>query len=398
MTHNNGLPPFSRRSFLGLSAAASAALACRFVTEPMLAQVAVERGAYPEGAVRINSNENPLGPCPAARSAVAAVLPNGGRYEFHLTDDLVQTFAQQQGLKKEYVLPLEGSTPALNFAVGAFTSPKACYVTAEPGYDAVAHVAQAVGARIVGVPLTKTWSHDVRAMLAAGPDAGVFYVCTPNNPTGTLTSHDDIEYLLEHKPKRSIVLVDEAYIHFCDVPSAIDLVKADKDVIVLRTFSKIYGMAGLRCGFAIARPDLLKKITTYGGWNPMPITACAAATASLSQDNLVQERKAINATVRQSTFAWLDRNGYQYTPSVSNCFMLKAGKPAPDVIAAMAHQKVFIGRPWPSMPEWVRITVGTQSEMEQFQVAFQNVMKGTAVGRFHDEHLQRNLDGVMLPA
>jgi len=395
MAHNNGLPPFSRRSFLQVS---SAALACHFLTEQVLAQVAIERAEYPKGAVRINSNENPLGPCAAARDAITAGLPNSGRYEFHLTEKLVKTFAEQQGLKADYLVPLAGSTPALNYIVGAFTSPKASYVTAEPGYDAVAHVAQTVGARVVGVPLTKTWSHDVRAMLAAAPDAGVFYICTPNNPTGTLTSHDDIEYLLEHKPKGSLVLVDEAYIHFCDAPSAIDLVKADKDVVVLRTFSKIYGMAGLRCGFAIARPDLLKKITTYGGWNPMPVTACAAATASLNQTNLVQERKAINTAVRQSTFAWLDRNGYEYSPSVSNCFMLNARKPARNVIAAMAHQNVFIGRPWPSMPDWVRITVGTQSEMEQFQTAFQNVITGKAVGRLHDPLLDRNLDGIVLPA
>lgn len=395
MSQNHSLPPFSRRSFLEISAAA---LACQFLTEPLLAQVAIERGEYPKGAIRINSNENPLGPCTAAREAVAAVMPNSGRYEFHLTEQLVKTFAEQQGLKKDYLVPLAGSTPALNFIVGAFTGPKASYVTAEPGYDAVAHVAQAVGARVVGVPLTKTWSHDVRAMLAAAPDAGVFYVCSPNNPTGTLTSHDDIEYLVEHKPKDSLVLVDEAYIHFCDAPSAIDLVKADKDIIVLRTFSKIYGMAGLRCGFAIGRPDLLKKMTTYGGWNPMPITACAAATASLNQANLVSERKGINTAVRQSTFAWLDRNGYEYTPSVANCFMLNARKPARDVIAAMAHQNVFIGRPWPSMPDWVRITVGTQTEMEQFQTAFQNVMTGKAVGRLHDPLLDRNLDGVVLPA
>ena len=115
------------------------------------------------------------------------------------------------------------------------------------------------GARVVKVPLTKTYAHDVRAMLAAAPDAGVFYICTPNNPTGTLTSHADVEYLLANKPKNSIVLVDEAYIHFCDAPSAIDLVKAGKDIIVLRTFSKLYGMAGLRCGFAIARPDLMAE-------------------------------------------------------------------------------------------------------------------------------------------
>ena len=123
------------------------------------------------------------------------------------------------------------------------------------------HAAGIAGARVVKVPLTSNYSHDVRAMLAQAPDAGLFYICTPNNPTGTLTSHSDIEYLVEHKPQGSVVMVDEAYIHFADgTTSAIDLVKAGKDVIVLRTFSKIYGMAGLRCGFSIARPDLQKKI------------------------------------------------------------------------------------------------------------------------------------------
>jgi histidinol-phosphate aminotransferase len=382
MSYANHQPPFSRRSFLGLSAAASAALACHILTEPMLAQVAMGRTDYPKGAILINANENPLGPCTAARQAIASVTPGSGRYLFNLTEELVGTLAQQQGLKTDYVAAFAGSSPALNYIVAAFTSPKASYVAAEPGYDAVAHVAETVGTRVVGVPLTKAWSHDVKAMLAAAPDAGVFYVCNPNNPTGTLTSHDDIEYLLEHKPHGSIVLVDEAYIHFCDTPSALDLVKADKDIIVLRTFSKLYGMAGLRCGFAVARPDLLKKIATYGGWNPMPVTACAAAIASLNEANLVQERRRTNTAVRQSTFAWLDRNGYEYSPSVSNCFMVNAGKPASDVIAAMAHQNVFIGRPWPSMPNWVRITVGMQSEMEQFQVAFQKVMKGAIAREF----------------
>ena len=390
-THKN-LPPFSRRSFLQAS---SAAVAFHMLSEPLLAQVARGQVAFPEGAVRINANENPLGPCQAAREAVIAITPQSGRYHFNLTEELVKTFAEQQGLKPENILAFPGSTPPLYYAVAAFTSPTASFVIAEPGYEAGAGAAKAVGARVVNIPLTKTWAHDVKAMLAAAPDAGLFYVCSPNNPTGTLTSHEDIEYLVEHKPKGSVVMVDEAYIHFSDAPTCIDMVKAGKDVVVLRTFSKLYGMAGLRCGFAIGRPDLLKKIGLYGGLDPMPVTANAAATASLKQPSLVAERKAANTKVREATFAWLDKNGYQHSPSVSNCFMLKAGKPAKEVIGAMAHQNVFIGRPWPSMPDWVRITVGTQAEMEQFQVAFQKVMKGEVVGRVYDPAVERDLDGVV---
>ena len=233
------------------------------------------------------------------------------------------------------------------------------------------------GARIVKVALTKSYAHDVKAMIAAGPDAGLFYVCSPNNPTGTLTSLSDIEYLADNKPKGSVVLVDEAYIHFAGVASAVALVKAGKDVIVLRTFSKIYGMAGLRCGFAIGRPELLEPITNHCGFNFMPVPAVAAATASLKDTELVAERRRINATIRQETFDWLDRNHYSYIPSESNCFLLDTKRPGKETIKAMAQQNVFVGRVWPLLPTHVRITVGTREEMAHFQQAFQKVMTGT---------------------
>ncbi len=266
------------------------------------------------------------------------------------------------------------------FTVRAFCSPTASYVTADPGFEAGLFASERAKARVVKVPLTKTYAHDVKAMIAAAPDAGVFYVCNPNNPTGTLTSHSDIEYLLDNKPKNSVVLVDEAYIHFSDAPSSIDFVKAGKDVIVLRTFSKLYGMAGLRCGFAIARPDLLEKIHNYGGYNFMPVTAVAAASASLSDPKLLSERKRINAQVRSATFQWLDSNGYSYIPSQANFFLLDTKHPAKEVIAAMAQQNVIIGRVWPAMPSYSRVTIGTSDEMLLFQAALQKTMKGSVTG------------------
>jgi histidinol-phosphate aminotransferase len=386
----------SRRSFLQLSTAASSALAFRIVTEPMLA-FAQQLPHAPAGGVRINANENPLGPCAAARSAVAAIIPEAGRYQFGAMEAFVKLYAQSVGVREDQVRIFAGSSEPLHYTVMAFTSPKASYVTADPGYEAGMFAAEGARARVVKVPLTKTYAHDVRAMIAAAPDPGVFYICTPNNPTGTLTSLSDIEYLLENKPKSSIVLVDEAYIHFCDAPSAIDLVKQGKDVIVLRTFSKLYGMAGLRCGFAIGRPDLMQKIETYGGGNPMPVTAVAAASASLKDAQLVPDRRRINAEIRDETFQWLDRNGYSYIPSVSNCFMLDTRRPAKEVIAAMGQQNVFIGRIWPVMPTYARITVGTREEMNQFQVAFQRVMKGAVtVGKLQPD--PRTIDGFILPS
>jgi histidinol-phosphate aminotransferase len=365
---------FSRRSFLQASAAATVAFP--FLTESMLAAAAAHRPYSSEG-IFIDSNENPLGPSQAAREAITAIIPQGGRYSDNLTDELIHTFAKAEGLNPDYVHVFPGSTPGLHHGVVAFTSSEKSCVTADPGYEAPMFAAEFAKARLIKIPLTKTYAHDVRAMIAAAPDAGLFYICTPNNPTGTLTPHADIEYLLENKPKDSVVMVDEAYIHFCDAPSTIDLVKADKDVILLRTFSKIYGMAGLRCGFAVARPDLLKKVADAAGWNFMPITAVVGASASLKDAALVPDRKRINTTVRQETFAWLDRNGYKYTPSEANFFLLDTKRPGREVIDAMAQQKVFIGRIWPVMPTCVRITVGTQEEMAEFQTAFQKVMRST---------------------
>jgi histidinol-phosphate aminotransferase len=398
MEHEGHFPPFSRRSFLHLSTAASAALTLRVVTEPMLAWAAHKPA--PKNAVLINSNENPLGPSEAARAAASAIVAEGGRYQWDLTDRLVESFAEMHGLKPDYVHAFAGSSEPLHYTVMAYTSPTKSYVTADPGYEAGLYTSKLSGARVVKVLLTKTHAHDVKAMLAAAPDAGVFYICTPNNPTGTLTSHSDIEYLLEKKPKDSIVLVDETYIHFSEARSAIDLVRADKDLIVLRTFSKLYGMAGLRCGFAIGRPELLAKMHDSGGWNSMPTTAVVAAAASLKDPQLVPERKRINAEIREQTFQWLDGNGYSYIPSQSNCFLLDTKRPGKDVIDAMARQNVVIGRIWPVMPTWVRITVGTRPEMEQFQTAFKRVMDGTAVGNLQKprKRARQFLDGIAYPS
>ena len=350
-------------------------------------------------AVLINANENPLGPCAAAREAITAIIPRGGRYQLELADELIETVARMEGVKPEYIHIFSGSSEPLHFVVLAYTSPTKSYVTADPGYEAGMRAAKNSGARIVKVGLTQSHAHDVKAMLTAAPDAGVFYICNPNNPTGTTTSHADIESLLDTKPKGSILLVDEAYIHFSDATSALDLVKADKDLIVLRTFSKVFGMAGLRCGMALGRPDLLSKIRDLGGWNAQPVTALAAALASLRDANLVPERKRINAKIGGETFDWLDRNGYSYMPSQTNCFMLDTKRTAKNVIDAMAAQNVLIGRAWPVLPTWVRVTVGTGPEMEQFQAAFKRVMDGTAVSRVIRPRRSsgEHLDGLRLP-
>jgi len=223
------MPRFSRRSFLHLSAAASAAATFRTWTEPALAAAARRRHEPHPGATVIDSNENPLGPSQSARDAMASIIPQGGRYSDNLTDELVQTFAQMEGLNPEFVTATVGSTPPLALSVMAFCNAQKSYVTGDPGFELGMMTAESNGARVVKVPLTKTHAHDIKAMLAAAPDGGIFYICNPNNPTGTLTPRADIEYLLANKPNGSVVVVDEAYIHFTEAaPSALDLVKGAK--------------------------------------------------------------------------------------------------------------------------------------------------------------------------
>jgi histidinol-phosphate aminotransferase len=331
----------------------------------------------PADAILINANENPLGPCAQACFAIADLGAKGGRYEFGLTQELVKTFAEIEGLKPEYVRAYAGSSEPLHYGVLAFTSPEKSLVMGDPAYEAPMRAASFSKARLFKVPLTKNYAHDVKAMVGADRNAGILYICNPNNPTGTITSREDIEYALANKPKGSILLIDEAYIHFSEAKPCLDLVAADKDVVVLRTFSKIYGMAGLRCGFAIGRPDLLAKLEPYG-WNSMPITAVVAANYSLKSKGMVAERKKINADVRNDVFSWLATNRYSFVPSESNCFMVDVKQPGKQFIEVMESKRVYIGRVWPAWPTHVRVTVGTAPEMEAFKKAFREAMETPA--------------------
>ncbi len=380
-----------RRSFL--RAAAFAAAAGPILTEADMARAA-QAGAVPQGmalhgqgpdipppdAVLINANENPLGPSKAAIEAISKIAPLGGRYDrIGETEMLAMTFAEQHGLKKGYVEIYAGSGEALHFTVLAFTSPTRSFVTADPSYEAGMWASMTSGAKIVKVPLTPGFAHDMKAMVAADPNAGLIYVCNPNNPTGTLTSKADIVWALDNKPKGAILLVDEAYIHLSDAEDVMDMVAADKDLIVLRTFSKIYGMAGIRAGVAAGRPDLLAKLKPFGQ-NPMPITSSAAARASLLDPELIPIRKKLIGDTRRDTLAWLKANNYKLIgESQSNCFMIDTGLPGKTVMAAMKAHKVYIGRTWPIWPNAVRISVGTPADMAAFKTAFKTVMDSKAM-------------------
>jgi histidinol-phosphate aminotransferase len=364
---------FSRRSFGRIAALLAAGAVLPFYNEGALAQVAAPAPAAADGIVKIDANENPMGPCAEALAAAGAMVRQGGRYMMGEAGAFVAALAKAEGLGADHVRAFAGSSPPLHQAVLAFASPTRPFVAAEPGYEAGSAAAAFVGAKVLRVPLTKTFSHDVKAMAAASPDAGVIYVCNPNNPTGTVTPREEIEWLLEHKPRGSVVLLDEAYIHFCQERPCTDLVGQGKDLIVLRTFSKIYGMAGLRAGAALGRPDLLEKLTRFSA-GMLPSTGMAAATASLGVAGLIEERRGVVARIREDCLAFLKGRGFTCVPSVSNKFMVDVRKPGGQVAAAMRGENVYIGRVWSSWPTFVRVTVGTEGEMERFKAAFVKVM------------------------
>ncbi len=363
---------FSRRNFGRLATMLAAGSTLPFYNEPALAQLSMVKG-MPADAVKINANENPLGPCPEALEAIHRVAANGGRYLYEETFSMQETMAEVEGLKPSYVQAYAGSSAPLHQAVLAFTSPSKPFVTADPGYEAGEKAAQFVGAKVIRVPLAKDYAHDVKAMAAASPDAGLIYVCNPNNPTGTITKKSDIEWLVANKPKGSIVMIDEAYFHIAGITPCSDMVAADKDVILLRTFSKIYGMAGIRAGAALGRPDLIKKVAPYSA-GALPTTGMAAATASLKSKTVVPQRREIIKNIREDVFAFMDKHNFSYVPSVSNKFMVDVKRPGKEVYEAMAKEHVYIGRVWPSWPTFVRVSIGTQAEMDKFKTAFLKVM------------------------
>src|SRR5947209_3113213 len=364
---------FSRRTLGRIAAMMAAGATLPFYNESAMAQLSAIRGPMPPDAVKINANENPLGPCPEALQAIHSVAAQGGRYLYEETFGFQELLAEQEGLKPNYVFPYGGSSAPLHQAVLGFCSPTKPFVTADPGYEAGERAARFIGAKVARVPLTKTYAHDVKAMAEADSNAGLIYVCNPNNPTGTLTPRADIEWLLENKPKGSVLMVDEAYIHIAGAPMCSDLVAKDKDIIILRTFSKIYGMAGLRAGAAFGRPDLLAKVTPWTA-GALAITGMVAATASLKSKTLVPERRKIIGNVREDVLAFLDKNNFKYVPSVSNKFMVDVKRPGNEIIEALRKEKVYIGRVWPSWPTYVRVSVGTADEMNKFKTAFLKVM------------------------
>lgn len=363
----------SRRRFVATATLASIApaLPAWAGQGPATATVAPLAG---DDSVRLDYNESPYGPSPAAVEAMERGARHSGRYEYEQQVRLIELFAAQNQIPADHVAVFSGSRAPLQYALAGYAG-KRSVVTAAPTYDSVAAGAKALDTAVHEVPLDDRHAHDVRGMLAADAEAGVLYLCNPNNPTGTLTPRADIEHLVAHKPAGCLAIIDEAYIHFSDATPCLDLALQHDDVLVLRTFSKLYGMAGARLGLAIGKPDVLKALQRFNGRNFVSLAAALGGIASLQQADLVAERKRINRQVLDGVLKRLRAAGYRCTEAQANCFMIALGRPAAPVIKALEQRAVRVGRVFAAWPDWMRISVGTEQQMRVFEQSFFHVMQ-----------------------
>jgi histidinol-phosphate aminotransferase len=259
-----------------------------------------------------------------------------------------------------------------------FCAPGKALVTGDPTFELAGRTAEWLGAPVKRVPLKPDCTHDVKAMVAADRSPGLYYICTPNNPTGTVTPLADIEWLIANKPEGSVVLIDEAYTHFAGIPTASYLAKTDKDVVVLRTFSKIFGMAGMRMGYVMARPDIIGRLMRYDGGmqsGALPLPSLACATASLTAAGLIAARRKEMQDARGMTFDHLRKRKVRFIDNTeANMFMIDwKTRAAKDMQAAFRTQSVEIGRSWPIWPTVSRVTVGSMDDMTAFCAALDRV-------------------------
>jgi histidinol-phosphate/aromatic aminotransferase/cobyric acid decarboxylase-like protein len=338
------------------------------------------RQPYDPERVVISSNENPMGPSKEGLEALIKVAPLGWRYNPQGENlDFQAELIKSENVKQGYAIAYPGSSIPLANAAPAFCSPTRAWVMGNPGYGAGGP--RYVGNKVVQVKLRADYTHDVEAMIKADPNAGAYYICNPNNPTSTLTPRKDFEYILANKPKDAVLIIDEAYVHFAGEENySTELVRQDKDVIVLRTFSKAYGMAGIRMGATFGRPDLIQKISAYGGSGMLPVTATACAAASMKANpGLMKERMILNKQNRDLALEHIKKVGASYLGNpVGNFFMLSVkGMTGAQVGTAMAAKKIQLAgaNRWPSMPDHIRVTVGTKEEMTKFNAALSQVIQ-----------------------
>ena len=374
----------SRRSFSrSITSSLAAAFAFPALAREFAAPLSPAAPAGdPSSPVLLNYNENPYGPTPRARAALAKCSTIANRYPDDAAKQLKALLAKKHHVTPENIALGCGSTEILKCADAAFLPPQANLVAPEPTFEAVLEYAEIGGSNAIKIPATAEYGQDLQKMAASCTSkTGVVYVCNPNNPTGTFVTRDDMAAFVSAVPPSTLVLVDEAYFEFADAPAygtAIPLVAAHPNVLVARTFSKIYGMAGMRLGYGVGSKPTIELVSRYLVQDNINAAVIAAAMASLEDfEGLASAHDKLMHT-RDWLYAQLKKDGRTAIPSQGNFVMLDVGTDAKPVIAQFAERQILVGRYFPSMPTFMRVTVGTQPEIEAFVVALRQIVPAPA--------------------
>jgi histidinol-phosphate aminotransferase len=299
------------------------------------------------------------------------------RYPDEHADLLVANIAQMHTVSSQNIVLGNGSGEILKLAASAFTGPSKQLVVADPTFEAIVRHARTAKAETTPIPLTTDYQHPLKTMLDQR-NTGLFYICNPNNPTASITPKDEIRSFLAKVPSSSVVLIDEAYHHYVEAPeyeSAIPLVREYGNLIVARTFSKIYGMAGLRCGYCVGNADLLGSMRQQQTWDNVNIMALVAASASLSDKAYAEQGRKRNSDTRKYVFQELEKLNLRPIPSHANFFMVDLGRPVRPISSALRERNVEVGRVFSALPNFMRVTIGTKPQMDGFLAAFREVIR-----------------------
>ncbi len=365
----------TRRSFVAGSFGVAVSTTLNIAARGMSAtNVAPEREP-----LRLNRNESPYGLAPAAAEALrSAVDPRSSRYPIEEPKALVEAIAKRFGVENDNVILGYGSTEILKMATEAFCNSARGALVAEPTFEAVVGYCPFIHARAQKIKLNADHKHDLPKMLRASHGAGMIFFCNPSNPAGTYIGKQETERFIRRLPRGPVLLADEAYAEYVTAPdyeSCVRFVKEGLPVVVSRTFSKIYGMAGLRVGYAIGRKDLIKRMAKRQLVNNPNQLAIAAALAALKSDGeFVERNRKMNAEVRDYVCHEASAMGLTFIPSQTNFVMIGVNRPAKPLIEELKKRKLLVGRLFPSMPEHLRVSFGTMAEMKMFMKEFKDLL------------------------
>lgn len=373
-------PALTRRGFLTSAAVGAASIGLG--ASPALA--ALSRYPDPDAGagispLRLNRNESPYGLAPAAAAALKnAVDPLSSRYPIEEPKALTEAIAKRYGVATENVILGYGSTEVLKMATESFCNSARGALVAEPTFEAVVGYCPFIHARAQKIKLNSNHRHDLPSMLRVSRGAGMIFFCNPSNPAGTYITKQDTERFMRRLPRGPVLLADEAYAEYVTAPdweSCVRYVKEGLPVVVSRTFSKIFGMAGLRVGYAIGRKDLIERMAKRQLVNNPNQLAIVAALAALKSDaEFVERNRKLNAEVREYVCNETAAIGLSVVPTQTNFVMIGINRPAKPVIEELKKRKILVGRLFPSMPEHVRVSFGTMAEMKTFMKEFKEVV------------------------